>query len=83
MTINDSCFKLILRYANKYKPPKHNTKYSNYYYLTQIMNVLGDVVRRVQKNYVFLFTATAFKIKHSFILNGFMEIINEYEYCMQ
>jgi hypothetical protein len=44
MNITNRCFKLILRYADQYKPPKHNTKYSNYYYLTHIMNVLGDAV---------------------------------------
>ena len=36
------------------------------------------MVRCVQKNVVFLFTATAFKIKHSFILNGEInKIINK------
>jgi len=35
---------LILKYADKYKPFKYNTKYSNKYYLKHIFNVLGDVV---------------------------------------
>ena len=29
MSFYEDYFKLILKYANKYKPPKHNTKYSN------------------------------------------------------
>jgi hypothetical protein len=37
-------FNVILKYADKYKPPKHNTKYTNKYYLTHILNVLSDVV---------------------------------------
>ena len=37
-------FNVILKYANEYKPPKHNTKYTNKYYLTHILNVLSDVV---------------------------------------
>jgi hypothetical protein len=44
MSIKDNYFDLILKYANKYKQPKHNTKYSNKYYLTHILDVLGDVV---------------------------------------
>ena len=44
MSFYEDYFKLILKYANKYKPPKHNTKYSNSYYLTHIFNVLGDAV---------------------------------------
>jgi len=35
---------LILKYADRYKPFKYNTKYSNKYYLEHIFNVLGDVV---------------------------------------
>ncbi len=34
MSIKDNYFDLILKYANKYKQPKHNTKYLNKYYLT-------------------------------------------------
>ena len=37
-------FNIILKYVNEYKPPKHNTKYTNKYYLTHILNVLSDVV---------------------------------------
>ena len=35
---------LILIYADQYKPPKHNTKFTNEYYLIHILNVLSDVV---------------------------------------
>ena len=44
MSIKNNYFDLILKYANKYKQPKHNTKYSNKHYLTHILDVLGDVV---------------------------------------
>lgn len=44
MSFKNNYFDLILKYANKYKPPKHNTKYSNHYYLMHILDVLGDVV---------------------------------------
>jgi hypothetical protein len=37
-------FNIILKYANKYNPSKHNTKFTNEYYLIHIMNVLSDVV---------------------------------------
>jgi len=37
-------FEIILRYANKYNPRKHNSKYSNRYYLEHILDVLEDAV---------------------------------------
>ena len=37
-------FNIILKYANEYKPLRHNTKFSNEYYLSHILNVLSDVV---------------------------------------
>ena len=43
MSIKNNYFDLILKYANKYKQPKHNTKYSNKYYLTHIFR-LGDAI---------------------------------------
>ena len=49
-------FDLILKYADKYKPPKHNTKYSNRYYLTHILDVLGDVVLANKKQSFLLAT---------------------------
>ena len=44
MDLTDKCIDLILKHAGEYKPHKPNTKYSNYYYLAHIINVLGDVV---------------------------------------
>lgn len=44
MSFKNNYFDLILKYADKYKPPKHNTKYYNRYYLTHILDGLGDVV---------------------------------------
>ena len=41
MSIKNNYFDLILKYANIYKQSKHNTKYSNTYYLTHILDVLG------------------------------------------
>jgi hypothetical protein len=38
MSFKNNYFDLILKYANKYKPSKHNTKYSNRYYLTHILD---------------------------------------------
>ena len=35
---------IILKHADIYKPAKHNTKYSNKYYLTHILDVLETVV---------------------------------------
>ncbi len=37
-------FNLILKYANKYKPVKYNTIYSNKYYLKYIYDALETVV---------------------------------------
>jgi hypothetical protein len=37
-------FNIILKYANEYKPPRHNTKFTNEYYLHHILNVLSNVV---------------------------------------
>ena len=37
-------FNIILKYANEYKPPRHNTKFTNEYYLNHILNVLSEVV---------------------------------------
>ena len=34
----------LLKYANKYKPPRHNTKFTNEYYLNHILNVLSEVI---------------------------------------
>jgi hypothetical protein len=47
-----------------YKQMKNNISLNDFYKKVFIM------VRRVYKNVVFLFTATAFKIKLCFILNG-------------
>ena len=44
MSIKNNYFNLILKYTNKYKQSKHNTKYSNRYYLTHILDVLNNVV---------------------------------------
>ena len=44
MSIKNNYFDLILKYTNKYKQSKHNTKYSNRYYLTHILDVLDNVV---------------------------------------
>ena len=44
MNIFKNYFNIILKYTNEYKPPKHNTKFMNEYYLSNILNVLSDVV---------------------------------------
>ena len=44
MNIFKNYFNIILKYANEYKPPKHNTKFTNEYYLSNILNVLSDIV---------------------------------------
>jgi hypothetical protein len=42
--LNINNFNIILEFANKYFPPRYNTKYSNEYYLKHIIYVLKDVV---------------------------------------
>ncbi len=62
MNITNICFKLILRYVDQYKPPKHNTKYWGW--------------RKYNKNKVLMYMflkETIFKMlspSHSFILNA-------------
>jgi len=40
----DNNFNIILKYANLYCPNKLNLLYTNYYYLSNIINILSDVV---------------------------------------
>ena len=54
-------FKIILKHANIYKPTKHNTKYSNEYFLTHILDVLGTVV-----NYKSLMKLQSIKSNHEY-----------------
>ena len=39
MNIFKNYFNIILKYANEYKSPKHNTKFTNEYYLNHILGL--------------------------------------------
>ena len=41
---NDYKFNIILKYANLYCPNKANSLHSNYYYLSNIITVLSEIV---------------------------------------
>ena len=70
-------FNIILEYANKYKPPTHNTKFINKYYLNHILNVLGDVVTwkdltNIKSNYTYHYK-TINKTHIEWVRNGVYE----------
>ena len=67
MSIKNNYFNLILKYINKYKQLKYNTKYSNKYYLTHILDVLGDVVSL--KSLMKVCTISSNKIYHYKTIN--------------
>ena len=37
-------FNIILKYANLYRPNKLNSLYTNYYYLSNIINILSELL---------------------------------------
>ena len=84
---------LILKHADRYKPSKYNTKYSNKYYLDHIFNVLGDVVtwkslmnfKTINSNYEFHYK-TISKIhlewaRNKVYENAYLEYIGNNKSC--
>ena len=90
--INDY-FNLILKYANKYKPAKHNSKYSNKYYLTHIYNALENVVtyksliklESIKSNYIYHYKTINKKhlewSRNNVYEKAYKKLLETNEYC--